>query len=264
MRLTTNLLLTAAICVALQIVAGAQAPTEQRIFELANQARKDAGIDPLQWNEQAAQAARTHAKLMAAQHALSHQFAGEPALRDRMGAAGLRFDAAAENVADAVSAEEAHDALMHSPPHRENLLNPKYNALGIGVSESNGQLYVVQDFAHAISVQTAEQVEDGIISDFNRLRTSHGLAPVQAGRSEELRKLACNGKQQTVRARDVLAANPNANRVFAFTLTDPTKLPQSLLEASHDQVRRMNVGACFAPSASTSYAAFWVAVTMYQ
>src|SRR5689334_17445991 len=127
MRLTTNLLLTAAICVALQIVAGAQAPTEQRIFELANQARNDAGVEPLQWNEQAAQAARAHAKLMATQHALSHQFPGEPALRDRMGAVGLRFDAAAENVADAVSAEEAHDALMHSPPHRENLLNPKYN-----------------------------------------------------------------------------------------------------------------------------------------
>src|SRR3954464_12803642 len=88
---------------------------EQHIFQLANQARKDAGVEPLQWNEQAAEAARVHAKMMADKQALSHQFSGEPVLRDRMGAVGLRFDSAAENVADAVSADEAHEALMNSP-----------------------------------------------------------------------------------------------------------------------------------------------------
>jgi uncharacterized protein YkwD len=237
---------------------------EQRIFQLANQARKDAGVEPLAWNEQTAEAARDHAKLMVEKQALSHQFPGEAALRDRMGAVGLRFDAAAENVADAESADEAHDALMHSPPHRENLLNPKYNSLGVGVAEKNGQLYVVQDFAHAIASQSADQLEDSIIADFNRLRASHGLQPVVTFKSEDLRKLACSGKQQAVHARDVLATNPSASRVFAFTVTDPSKLPDSLLDASHDAVRRMNIGACFAPSSSTSYAAFWVVATMYR
>ena len=237
---------------------------EQRIFQLANEARKDAGVEPLAWNEQAAKAARAHAKSMAEKQALSHQFSGEAALRDRMGALGLRFDAAAENVADAETADEAHDALMHSPPHRENLLNPKYNSLGVGVAEKNGQIYVVQDFAHAIASQTADQVEDSIIADFNRLRASHGLQPVVTFKSEDLRKLACTGKRQTIHARDVLAANPSASRVLAFTLTDPSKFPDSLLDASHDAVRRMNIGACFAPSSSTSYAAFWVVATMYR
>ena len=237
---------------------------EQRIFELSNQARKDAGVDPLTWNEQAAEAARAHAKLMADKHALSHQFPGEPVMRDRLGAVGLRFDAAAENVADAESADEAHDALMHSPPHRTNLLNPKYNSVGIGVAENNGQLYVVEDFAHSIPTQSAEQVEDEIITDFNRLRASHGLGVVEAVKSDDLRKLACNGKRGTVRARDVLATAPNASRVFAFTVTDPSKLPGSLLQASHDAASRMNIGACFTPSQATSYAAFWVVVTMYR
>ena len=237
---------------------------EQRIFGLTNQARKDAGVDPLTWNEQAAQAARAHATMMAEKQALSHQFPGEAVLRDRLGAAGLRFDAAAENVADAASADEAHNALMHSPPHRTNLLNPKYNRLGIGVAEKNGQLYVVEDFARSMPTQSAEQVEDEIISDFNRLRASHGLPRVETSKSEELRKLACNGKQGTVHARDVLAANPTATRVFAFTVTDPSKLPDSLLQASHDAARRMNIGACFAPSSSTSYAAFWVVLTIYR
>src|SRR4029079_18433688 len=83
----------------------------QRLFELTEQARKEAGVDPLTWNEQAAQAARVHANMMAEKQALSHQFPGEAVLRDRLGAVGLRFDAAAETVADAEAADEAHDAL---------------------------------------------------------------------------------------------------------------------------------------------------------
>src|SRR3954469_19690389 len=237
---------------------------EQRIFQLTNEARKDAGVEPLAWNEQAAQAARVHAKIMAEKQALSHQLPGEAVLRDRLGAAGIRFDAAAENVADAESADEAHDALMHSPPHRTNRLNPKYNSVGIGVAENNGQLYVVEDFAHSIPTQSAEQVEDEIITDFNRLRASHGLGVVEAIKSDDLRKLACNGKRGTVRARDVLATAPNASRVFAFTVTDPSQLPGSFLEARRDAASRMNIGACFTPSQATSYAAFWVVVTMYR
>jgi uncharacterized protein YkwD len=237
---------------------------EQRIFQLANQARQDAGVEPLQWNEQAAQAARAHAKMMAEKQALSHQFSGEPALRERMAATGLRFDSVAENVADAESADGVHQVLMNSPPHRQNLLNPKYNSLGIGVAKNGDQLFVVQDFAHSISTRTAEEVEDEVIADFNRLRVSHGLPEVTATKSRDLRKLACEGKQRQVHARDVLNISPGASRVMAFTLTDPSKLPESLLNASREPAGRMGIGACFAPNPSTSYAAFWVLVTMYR
>jgi len=244
--------------------AGDLRQAEQHIFQLANQARKDAGVEPLQWNEEAAEAARVHAKLMADKQALSHQFSGELALRERMGETGLRFDSAAENVADAASADEAHEALMNSPPHRQNLLNPKYNSLGIGVAKNGDQIYVVQDFAHSIPTHSAGEVEDGIISDFNKLRASHGLPQVAATRSEGLRKLACEGKQRQIHARDVLGISPGAARVMAFTLTDPAKLPESVLQASREPASRMNIGACFAPSASTSYAAFWVTMTMFR
>jgi hypothetical protein len=237
---------------------------EQQIFNLANEARENAGVEPLRWNEQAAEAARAHAKLLAQNQALSHQFSGEPELRERLGATGLRFDAAAENVADAESADESHEALMNSPPHRANLLNPKYNSVGIGVAKNGGQYYVVQDFAHGIPTRTAAEVEDGIISDFNRLRVSHGIPEVLAFKSEELRKLACEGKQRQIHARDVLGISPGASRVMAFTVTDPAKLPDSILQASREPASRMKIGACFAPSASTSYAAFWVTMTIFR
>jgi len=237
---------------------------EKQIFQLANQARQDAGIEQLAWNEQAAEAARAHAKLMAEKQSLSHQFSGEPTLRERLGSTELRFDAVAENVADAESPDEIHQALMNSPPHRQNLLSPKYNSLGIGVAKNGDQLYVVQDFAHTIPIRTVAEVEAEIIADFNRLRVSHGLPQISAIRSEELRRLACEGKQRQIHASEVLSMSPGSSRVMAFTTVDPSTLPESMLNASREPAGRMNIGACFAPSSSTSYAAFWVVVTMQR
>src|SRR5580692_11681653 len=90
------------------------AEAERALFNLANQARAQAGVAPLQVDDGLTQAARAHAAAMAAQHELSHQ------------------------------------GLMHSPPHRENLLNPGYNVAGFGVVRAGSALYVTQDFAHSL------------------------------------------------------------------------------------------------------------------
>ena len=47
-------------------------------------------------------------------------------------------------MAYAATVEEVHDNLMHSPPHRENLLNPAYNLAGFGVVRSGVSLYALQ------------------------------------------------------------------------------------------------------------------------
>ena len=51
-----------------------------------------------------------------------------------------------ENVAMAGSVEEAQAALEASPGHYENMANPAYNEVGIGVVSRNGVVYVVQIF----------------------------------------------------------------------------------------------------------------------
>ena len=51
-----------------------------------------------------------------------------------------------ENVASAGSIEAAEAALEASPPHYENLTNPAFNQVGIGVTVKNGVYYVVQVF----------------------------------------------------------------------------------------------------------------------
>jgi uncharacterized protein YkwD len=37
---------------------------------------------------------------------------------------------------------------MDDPDHRDNILNPDYNAVGVCVIRSGGQLYVTEDFTH--------------------------------------------------------------------------------------------------------------------
>jgi uncharacterized protein YkwD len=51
-----------------------------------------------------------------------------------------------ENVAMAPSVEVAQDALQKSQAHRDNMLNPAYNQMGIGVVVKDGRVYVAQVF----------------------------------------------------------------------------------------------------------------------
>ena len=121
-------------------------------LDLANQARAEAGLTPLQSDEGLTRAARKHSALMASQKRLSHDLPGEPALPQRLAAASsLQFSAEGENVGLAPSAAEVHRGFMHSPHHRENLLNPDYNVAGFAVVRNGNMIYVTEDFGHGQS-----------------------------------------------------------------------------------------------------------------
>jgi uncharacterized protein YkwD len=121
---------------------------ESVLLELANQSRQQAGTPRLRENKKLSEAARTHARLMVEHQQLSHQFDGESSLMARLTAVGLQIDRAGENVAYNASIEKAFAALMQSPPHRHNLLDPNFDDAGFAAFWSGGRLYVVQDFAH--------------------------------------------------------------------------------------------------------------------
>ncbi|MEZ5256830.1 MAG: CAP domain-containing protein [Ilumatobacteraceae bacterium] len=56
------------------------------------------------------------------------------------------WTAIGENVAAAGSIEAAQRALEQSPDHYENLVNPDFKELGVGVTVRNGTVYLVQIF----------------------------------------------------------------------------------------------------------------------
>ena len=65
----------------------------------------------------------------------------------RGGAAGAHFRSIAENVAMAPSPQALEQEWMHSTPHRNNILDPHMNAIGVGLVKQGGNYYAVEDFA---------------------------------------------------------------------------------------------------------------------
>ena len=122
---------------------------EQAIFDSANRERTARKLPPLKWNAGLASAAQAHAQKMAQAGTLSHQFPGEMDMGTRISMAGVHFSSAAENVAQGPSAAVLHQEWMNSPAHRNNILDPELDSLGVAVVERDEQLFAVQDFALA-------------------------------------------------------------------------------------------------------------------
>src|SRR6202521_3853953 len=169
---------------------------ERELLVMANQARAQAGVPPLQLDEGLTQAAREHASSMAAQQQLSHQFSGEPSLAQRLAVStSLHLNQAGENVASAASVEQVQESLMLSPPHRENLLNPAYNVAGFAVVRSGDSLYLVQDFGHGSQINSSQQSENMVAESVIRMREKSDRSALQRLDGSGVRAVACSMAQ---------------------------------------------------------------------
>jgi uncharacterized protein YkwD len=121
---------------------------EQALLDRTNAERKAAGVPELKASPKLFAAARGHAANMAKQNVLAHDLDGKT-FGDRITAAGYRFASAAENVAQGQQTpKEAVETWMNSPPHKANLLNADYTAVGLAVAANDkGERFWVQVFA---------------------------------------------------------------------------------------------------------------------
>lgn len=143
---------------------GPSSVAEQYLFNAANAERAHLGVPPLVWDAMLYRAAMRHAREMAARESISHQYAGEPDLAERAETAGVRFSVVAENVAEAPSAVIVHDAWMHSPDHRRNLLDDHVDRVAIAVLMRRGELYAVEDFDRAVESLSFDEQERQVAS----------------------------------------------------------------------------------------------------
>ena len=123
---------------------------EQYLLAAANLDRAARGLPPLHRDPVLAQAALYHARQMAAHANISHQFPGEPDLSIRGANAGAHFSLITENVAEAPDSTMIHDLWMRSKGHRENLLDPNVDSVGISVVVRDHQFFAVEDFARTV------------------------------------------------------------------------------------------------------------------
>jgi uncharacterized protein YkwD len=138
MRHVARRILFATAALAIVVAAGACSPEEESAFRSVNTLRNAHGVRWLDWNEGAYDKAVAWSNHMAAEGELSHS-----TLSDGVPPG---WNVLGENVAYAGSVEQAMAVLEASPPHRANLLNPKFTSIAIGVVERDGLFWVTEVF----------------------------------------------------------------------------------------------------------------------
>ncbi len=238
---------------------------ESRILELANQSRQQAGLSPLRMDESLNAAAREHARLMVESEQLAHQFAGEPALLQRIAqVTTLRLDRAGENVAYNSSAERAQHALMLSPPHRQNLLDPTFNVAGIAALWSDGRLYVVQDFGREVPTHSTRETGELVGRAIKRARQQSGLPQLEPITDQNLDNTVCELAQDSRVTARAFSGSAGSRGVVTYSQSRPEILPQGALRLLADrEASRFAVGTCYARNATNPSGMYWVAILLY-
>lgn len=106
---------------------------ETALLELVNRERQRSGAKPLATDSSLEETARAHSQDMVNGHFFGHQSPTTGVVDDRLRARGLRLGLFGENVAKGPSMAESHAMLLASPAHRQNIVNPRFSHVGIGV-----------------------------------------------------------------------------------------------------------------------------------
>jgi uncharacterized protein YkwD len=235
---------------------------ERQLLGMANADRTRTGLPPLKMDDGLVRAARVHAAKMASQHQLSHQFSGEPSLTERISAsATLHLSRAGENVAMATTPEDAHEALMSSPPHRDNLLSPNFNVAGIGVFRSGNRLYVAQDFGSSMATYSVQQAQDLIETSVEQLRSQARMPRLQRVDNGSMQSSACAMAQSDSLS---AASPPPGAYMLRYTSMQPEALPSNISKVIAQRgLHTYSAGTCYARTQKYPNGAYWVVLVFY-
>lgn len=154
---------------------------EKNLFELVNQERQKRGLRAVRFSPDLSRLARRHSQDMASREDLTHSSSDGKSYLERVIEAGFHFVAIGENVAysNSYQPEPIHKELMISPGHRENILTPGFDEVGIAAVYKEGSgYYVTQDFRRAPLGKSEGEVQRDIQYDMNRLRRENNLTPL--------------------------------------------------------------------------------------
>ena len=121
---------------------------EFQLFDLTNAARVNFGLSILTWNDHVRGTARDHSSDMAENRYFDHTNPKGQSPFDRMQEDDVVFTFAGENLAyGQLSSIFAHEGLMNSLGHRENILRNEFEFLGVGVAFNDKyQPYYTENF----------------------------------------------------------------------------------------------------------------------
>jgi uncharacterized protein YkwD/uncharacterized membrane protein required for colicin V production len=124
---------------------------EEKMLGLINRERLERGVAALVWCGECAGVAQKHSRDMYRNGYFSHVDSNGDDPFDRMQEANIGYSAAGENLAIAPTPSEAHSGLMASADHRENILRPVFDEVGIGCYSGPYGLVCTQVFRMRLS-----------------------------------------------------------------------------------------------------------------
>jgi uncharacterized YkwD family protein len=122
--------------------------SETAVFELVNLERRKHKLPPLKIDTDACKVARKKSRDMKENNYFSHQSSTYGAPWDMLKAFNIPFTMAGENITwGSATAEDVMNQWMHSPGHRNNILNPSFTHIGVGFTKGGTKgIYWTQIF----------------------------------------------------------------------------------------------------------------------
>ncbi len=153
---------------------------EKNLFDLINKERAKRNLTPLELSSALSDLARIHSNDMAERQELSVLSSTGKTYRRRLTESGFYFMKIGENVvfSETFQAEFIHQELVRNPAHTDNLLEPSFDKVGIGVVYKQEMgYYISQDFLQSLKIMDTEKVEHDIQIKINELRKDNQLLP---------------------------------------------------------------------------------------
>lgn len=113
-------------------------PEEKAFMNQVNTYRQGQGLDPLGYDPALIRSARKFGLILDQSDTFSHTAPDGSGLSERIDGAGVtNWNQAGENLAQSPSVVGAMFGLENSQSHRENMLDPNYTHMGVGVVKGN-------------------------------------------------------------------------------------------------------------------------------
>lgn len=164
-------------------------------------------------------------------------------------------------MAMAANPDQAHDALMASPPHRDNLLSPKFNVAGFGVFRQGHMLYVAQDFGLSMATYSVQQAQELVSASVEKLRAQAKMPQLRRVNDGDLHSSAC----AMAKADSLSGATPPPGAyMLRYSSMKPDSLPGDISKVIAQRgLHTYSAGTCYARTPRYPSGAYWVVLVFY-
>jgi len=185
----------------------------ERLLKHANNERMKRNLIPLTSSPDLSSLALRHSRDMTSHKKLSHLSTTGQSYIERLVDAGFYFIKIGENVAMSETFRDdiIHQKLMASPEHRENILDPDFDRIGIGIVYEEKKYYITQDYLQSLNIFGIDEAEKKIKNEINTLRLKNSLPPMMF--SEEANSKAQSFSSKRAKGQPL----PNLGNIFGET-----------------------------------------------